>query len=169
MEDLNIKNLRFPVETDSQLIKLSEKFGRTKLDLFKQMVDYFYRTKKDPLDSSDELLQRTVSKNHQNLTGFIKTQEKELLIPMRVEIDRMIGSQKKILDCFNTQILEHNQQSQKQQTEILKQFGQLLQSKEVLKAKFSFILDSYAKARDLSGTRDKDDLIRKTHAQIKML
>jgi hypothetical protein len=63
--------------------------------------------------------------------------------------------------------LEHNQQIQKQQTEILKQFSQLLQSKEVLKAKFAFILESYAKARD--QTRDKGDLLRKTQAQVKML
>jgi hypothetical protein len=167
MEDLNIKNLRFPVETDSQLIKLSEKFGRTKIDLFKQMVDYFYRTKKDPLDTGDEVLKAIIAKNHHNLTGFIKTQEKELLIPVKLDMDRMIGSQKKILDCFNTQILEHNQQIQKQQTELLKQFSQLLQSKEVLKAKFAFILESYAKARDQA--RDKDDLLRKTQAQIKML
>lgn len=167
MEDPNIKNLRFPVETDRQLIKLAEKFGRTKLELFKQMVDYFYRTKKDPLDTGDEALKVLISKNHHNLTGFIKTQEKELLIPLKLDMDRMIGSQKKILDCFNTQILEHNQQLQKQQAELLKQFSQLLQSKEVLKAKFAFILESYAKARDQS--RDKDDLLKKTQAQVKML
>lgn len=169
VNESNTKTLRFSDEVDEKLSKVAQRAGRGKQLFFEQMVDYFYRTKKDPLDSGDEVLQRTISKNHHNLTGFIKTQEKELLIPMRVEIDRMIGSQKKILDCFNTQILEYNQQSQKQQTEILKQFSQMMQSKEVLKAKFVFILEGYAKAREQPGIKDKEELLRKTQAQIKML
>lgn len=164
---VNTKTLRFSDEVDEKLSKIAGRIGRGKQLFFEQMVDYFYRTKKDPLDTGDEVLKTIISKNYHNLTGFIKTQEKELLIPVKLDTDRMIGSQKKILDCFNTQILEHNQQIQKQQTELLKQFSQLLQSKEVLKSKFAFILESYAKARD--QVRDKDDLLRKTQAQIKML
>ncbi|HEY8929828.1 MAG TPA: BfmA/BtgA family mobilization protein [Mucilaginibacter sp.] len=167
MEDINIKNIRFPVETDNRLIKLAERFGRTKLDLFKQMVDYFYRTKKDPLDTNDELLKAAIGKNYHSLTGFVKTQEKELLVPMRVEIDRMISSQKKILDCFNTQILQHN----KQQTELLKQVAQTLQAKEQLKTKFGYILEQYIKAREQPGLSitAKEELIKKAKEQLKLI
>lgn len=167
MEDPNVKNIRFPIETDDRLIKLAERFGRTKLGLFKQMVDYFYRTKKDPLDTNDELLKAAIGKSYHGLTGFVKTQEKELLIPMRVEIDRMIGSQKKILDCFNTQILQHNQQ----QSDALKQVTQSLQAKEQLKIKFLYILEQYNKAREQSGLTAiaKEELIKKAKGQVKLI
>jgi hypothetical protein len=164
------KTLRFSNEVDEKLSKVAQRSGRGKQQFFEQMVEYFYRTKKDPLDSTDELLQRTINKNHQNLTGFIKTQEKELLIPMRVEIDRMIGSQKKILDCFNTQILQHNQQSDRQQTDILKQINQLLQSKEQLKTKFLYLLENYARQMGTTTSgKDKEELLRKAQAQVKIL
>lgn len=168
-KESNTKTLRFSDEVDEKLNKVARRAGRGKQQFFEQMVDYFYRTRKDPLDTNDEFLKSTITKNHQNLTGFIKAQERELLIPMRAEIDRMIGSQKKILDCFNTQILEHNQQSDRQQSDLLKQISQMMQSKEVLKAKFAFILDSYAKAREQAGIKDKEELLKKTQAQIKML
>lgn len=169
MEDLNVKTIRFPVETDAKLVKLADKFGRSKLNLFKQMVDYFYRTKKDPLDVNDELLKNTIIKGHHNLTGFIRTQEQTLLIPMKQDIDRMIGSQVKILDCFNKQILEHNQQSESQHGELLKHITQSLQSKEQLKTKFIYLLDSYAKASLSATAKEKDELINKIRNQVKLL
>ncbi|RKR80001.1 hypothetical protein BDD43_0088 [Mucilaginibacter gracilis] len=165
MEDTNIKNIRFPVETDQQLIKLAEKLGRTKLTVFKQMTEYFYRSRKDPLDFNDDLLKNTIVKGHQNLTGFIKVQEQTLLMPMKQDIDRMIGSQKKILECFNKQILEHNRQSEQQLSALQNQLTASQQSKEQLKSRFVFLLDSYAKA----GTVGKEELLRKIKEQIKSL
>ncbi len=169
MEDLNIKTIRFPVETDSKLIKMADKFGRSKINLFKQMVDYFYRTKKDPLDVNDELLKNTIIKGHQNLTGFIKTQEQTLLIPMKLDVDRMIGSQIKILDCFNKQILEHNQQTGQQQADLIKQINQIQQSKERLKTKFLYLLDSYTKLSMSVSAKEKEELLERIKEQIKIL
>ncbi|HZY35938.1 MAG TPA: BfmA/BtgA family mobilization protein [Mucilaginibacter sp.] len=169
MEDLNIKTIRFPVETDNKLIKMADKFGRSKINLFKQMVDYFYRTKKDPLDVNDELLKNTIIKGHQNLTGFIKTQEQTLLIPMKLDVDRMIGSQIKILDCFNKQILEHNQHSSQQQTDLIKQINQMLQAKEQLKTKFIYLLDGYIKASMTLSAKEKEELLKRTREQVKLL
>lgn len=169
VNEVNTKTLRFSDEVDHKLSKVAQRAGRGKQQFFEQMVEYFYRTKKDPLDINDELLKSTIVKGHHNLTGFIKTQEKDLLIPMRVEIDRMISSQKKILDCFNTQILQHNHESGQKQTEILKQIGQTQQSKEQLKAKFIYILESYSKAAMTASAKEKEELIRRTREQIKIL
>ncbi|WP_147425667.1 BfmA/BtgA family mobilization protein [Mucilaginibacter gracilis] len=169
MEDQNIKNIRFPVETDKHLIRLAEKLGRTKLTVFKQMVEYFYRTKKDPLDINDELLKNTIVKGHQNLTGFIRVQEQTLLMPMKQDMDRMIGSQKKILECFNKQILEHNRQSEQQLTAMQNQLVQGQQNKEQLKARFLYLLDSYAKTSSQGGGINKDDLLIRIKEQVKNL
>ncbi len=48
--DQNIKSVRFPKEVDERLSILTRKLGRTKRMLFVQMVDYFYRSKKYPID-----------------------------------------------------------------------------------------------------------------------
>lgn len=55
MADRNIKSIRYPVAIDGKLEKLALKFGRSKLELFKQMVDYFDKSKKDPSDLNDEV------------------------------------------------------------------------------------------------------------------
>ncbi|MES2275904.1 MAG: BfmA/BtgA family mobilization protein [Bacteroidota bacterium] len=183
MEDLNIKTIRFTVETDAKLTKLADKYGRSKVLFFKLMVDYFYRTKKDPTDVNDELLKNAIIKGTHNLTGFIKTQEQTLLIPMKLDVDRMIGSQQKILDCFNAQILEHNRQSGLQQTEMLgklkqiepflKLIGQQLQSKEQLKSRALLILEDYHKGREqlglMASAKDREDLLKKARERINSL
>jgi len=57
-QDLNIKTIRFPVSADEKLQKLADKTGLTKLAFFIAMVDYFYKSKKDPRDLNDELLKK---------------------------------------------------------------------------------------------------------------
>lgn len=183
MEDLNIKTIRFTVETDEKLTKLADKYGCSKLLFFKLMVDYFYRTKKDPADINDELLKNAIIKGNHNLTGFIKTQEQTLLIPMKLDMDRMIGSQQKILDCFNTQILDYNRQSGSQQVEVLgklkqmepylKLIGQQLQTKEQLKIRALVILEDYHKGREqlglMASAKDKEDLLKKARERVNSL
>lgn len=183
MPDLNIKTIRFPVTTDQHLETLARKLGRSKLQLFIQMVDYFYRTKKDPADLNDEMLKNTLIRNHQNLTGFIKTQEKDLLIPVKQDVERMIGSQKRLLECFNTQILEHNQNLLKNQQAQVQKFAGIdqlmsailikLETKEKLKLKFRYILNQYIKSRDafsaFTSGREKEELIDFTRQQVENL
>ncbi len=121
-EDINVRSVRYPLIVDQKFEKVAQKLGRTKRELFIQMVDYFYKSKKDPKDLNDEMLKNALMKNHKEYIGFIKTQETELLIPTKREVLRMVESQKKVLECFNKDILTHNksvrenQQSQAEKT-----------------------------------------------------
>ena len=115
MEDANNKSVRFNAITGEKFEKVAIKLGRNKRLIFMQMVDYFYRSKKDPLDVNDELLKNTLLKNHKDYIGFIRTQETDLLIPTKREVDRMIQSQKKLLDYFNDHIIKHNENLLKNQ------------------------------------------------------
>jgi hypothetical protein len=83
MKDQNIKTIRFPVTADQKLQKLADKTGLTKLDFFVYMVDYFYKSKKDPRDLNDELLKKELVKRTDTIIGFIKMMEEELLKPLK--------------------------------------------------------------------------------------
>lgn len=76
------KSVRFGGDTDLKFSKLSEKLGRSKQELFGQMVDYFYKSQKDPGDLNDELLKKELGQGINRIIAFIKTQEKEALTPM---------------------------------------------------------------------------------------
>src|SRR5438067_7141255 len=108
MEDINVRSVRYPVVVDQKFEKIALKLGRTKRQVFIQMVDYFYKSKKDPTDLNDELLKNTLLKNHQQYIGFIKTQENMLLVPMKTLMDRISESQRVVIDRFNTEVLTHN-------------------------------------------------------------
>lgn len=85
MEDKATKSVRFNPDTDLKFSKLSEKLGRSKQELFGQMVDYFYKSKKDPGDLNDELLKKELGQGINRIISFIKTQEKEALTPMMAD------------------------------------------------------------------------------------
>src|SRR5476651_2586756 len=107
MEDINVKSVRYPEVTDQKFEKIALKLGRTKRRVFIQMVDYFYKSKKDPLDLNDELLKNTLLKNHQQYIGFIKMQEQMLLVPIKTLMDKIGESQLQIISRFNTEVLTH--------------------------------------------------------------
>jgi hypothetical protein len=183
MEDINVRSVRYPVTVDQKFEKIALKLGRTKRQVFIQMVDYFYKSKKDPLDLNDELLKNARMKNHQQYIGFIKSQENILLIPMKTEMDRVSVSQGKIIDRFNSEVLKHNVDMINKQNvhdQKLNAVGVMmdtiqkgLKSKEALKAQFLFILDSYIKSRDAFGMmtsgREKEELISVTKAQVSLM
>jgi len=183
MEDINVKSIRYPVATDKKLGSLAHKLGRTKKLLFIQMVDYFYRSKKDPVDFNDELLKTTIVKGQKDAVGFIRIQEKELLIPMKRDMTIMIESQKKLIDCFNNQVLaQNNSLLQKQQEQaakfsgydqLMKLISSKLDTKESLKREFSLILDNYIKIRDSYGMmtsgKEKEELANGARYQLKLL
>jgi hypothetical protein len=183
MEDINVRSVRYPVAVDQKFEKIALKLGRTKRQVFIQMVDYFYKSKKDPLDLNDELLKNALMKNHQQYIGFIRNQENMLLIPIKTEMDRMIVSQVKIIESFNTQVLKANTDLlNNQQALALKLTGidalmetisKSQKSKEHLKKQFLFILDGYIKSRDAFGMmtsgREKDELIAVTRSQVSLL
>jgi len=117
------------------------------------MLDYFYRSKKDPTDLNDELLKNTILKGQKEYIGFIRTQETELLIPIKRDSARMVEAMKKIIDCFKAQVLKHNdevlanQMAQSKRTSALSETVSTIEmkiaTKERLKRNFMLILDSY--------------------------
>jgi hypothetical protein len=183
MEDINVRSVRYPVSVDQKFEKIALKLGRTKRQLFIQMVDYFYKSKKDPTDLNDELLKNALMKNHQQYIGFIRTQENMLLVPIKTEMDRVSESQRKIIDRFNTEVLKHNvdvlnnQQTQIQAfnevAHVMNAILKVMKSKETLKEQFLFILDDYIKSREAFGMmtsgREKEELITITKEQVRLL
>lgn len=163
--------------------KVALKLGRSKRLVFTQMVDYFYRSKKDPTDLNDELLKNTILKGQKEYIGFIKTQEAELLIPIKRDVVRMVESQKTIMGCFNSQVLQYNNDALKNQNqqvlsltriqEFIKGISDKVDEKEKLKVKFLSILDTYIRLRDSFGLmtsgKDKEVLIDNTRKQVARL
>jgi hypothetical protein len=183
MEDINVKSVRYPEVTDQKFEKIALKLGRTKRQVFIQMVDYFYKSKKDPMDLNDELLKNTLLKNHQQYIGFIKTQENMLLVPMKTLMDKIGESQLQIINRFNTEVLTHNVDVLNNQHALAAMFGEIgrlmeailqsQKSKDILKAQFISILDAYIKSREaftmMTSGREKEDLVNSVKEQIRLL
>lgn len=183
MQEGNIRSVKFTPAVDQRFEKIAAKFGRNKRTVFVQMVDYFFHTRKDPADLNDEALKTAILKGNQNLTGFIKTQEQSLLIPIRQDTDRMISSQRTILEWLNKEEAAHHNSSantlklHSQKLDdidlLVRQVAKHLQTKEQLKSQFLLIFESYIKARDQFGlmtpAREKEDLINKVKQQLKDL
>ena len=183
MEDINVRSVRYPVVVDQKFEKIALKLSRTKRQVFIQMVDYFYKSKKDPMDLNDELLKNALMKNHQQYIGFIKTQENMLLVPMKTLMDKIGESQRQIIERFNTEVLTHNVDVLNNQHALASMFGEvgrlmdaILQSqksKETLKAQFVSILEVYIKSREaftmMTSGREKEDLITVTKEQVRLL
>jgi hypothetical protein len=183
MEDINVKSVRYPEVTDQKFEKIALKLGRTKRRVFIQMVDYFYKSKKDPMDLNDELLKNTLMKNHQQYVGFIKMQEQMLLVPIRSLMEKLGESQRQIIDRFNTAVLHHNEDvlnNQHALAAMMREIARLMEmilntqmDKETLKAKFLSILESYIKTREgftmMTAVREKEELVATTKKQVNLL
>lgn len=85
MEKKYNKSVRFTDTTDEKFGKVADKLGRSKQDLLADMVDYFYKSKKDPADLNDELLKKELGQGINRIISFIKVQEKDILAPMLAE------------------------------------------------------------------------------------
>lgn len=187
--ETTLRTIKYDMQTAHKMERIALKLGRPQRLVFVQMVDYFHRSKKDPLDVNDELLKNTLLKQHKDYIGFIRTQENDLLIPIKREVDRMTRSQKNIIDFFNG-LQKHNRvvlevdremlAGQKNHSDIMeKVVGSLngisakMESKETLKEKFRYILEGYIRSRDsfgmMTSAKEKDELVRKTKKQIDLL
>lgn len=103
MDKIANKSVRFGRDTDLKFSKLSEKLGRSKQELFGQMVDYFYKSQKDPGDLNDEMLKKELGQGINRIISFIKTQEKEALTPIMAdqrEVQRSLSFLIKQFDAF---------------------------------------------------------------------
>ena len=190
MSEERLRTVKYSPEVDVKFEKVALKLGRSKRVVFVQMVDYFYRSKKDPLDVNDELLKNTLLKQHRDYVGFIKTQETELLVPIKREVARMIENQKKLIEAFNTEVFGANdkllkgqkgivekqeRQAQKfaESDELIRMVQVKMRNAEQLKRQFLLILEGYIKRRDAFGimtpAKEKEELILTTRQQVKLL
>lgn len=172
MEQENVNTVKYPAQLDIKFAKVALSLGLTKRELFVKMVEYFYRTKKDPTDINDELMKNTLTKNHKAYTSFIKAQENLLLIPMKESMDRMITNQKEIVKYFNEQVINANKTIIKNLNTTENLIAKSLQDKEKLKVVFLQILNHYIKNREELGTfktREKEELADTIRNQIKNL
>ncbi len=181
--DLNIKTIRFPITADSKLQKMAEKTGLTKIEFFIAMVDYFYKSKKDPRDLNDELLKKELVKRSDNIIGFIRTLEDQLLRPLVKSFDRITNSQGSIVKFFNEHIITHNKEQKAayatQQATLnnihtsVKRIETVQQAKDITKRKCLEILNFYIQQREAMGMMtkqvDKDGLIENVRQQMKNL
>jgi len=179
----SLRTVKYSVQDDGKFEKIALKLGRSKRQVFSQMIDYFYRSKKDPLDFNDELLKNTILKGQKEYIGFIKTQEKELLIPIKRDAVRMIETLKKIVDCFNSLVLKHNDEVIGNQLAQAKNLSALsmsverieikMETKQKLKERFLFLLNNYIKERDsfnmMTSSKEKEELSKLTRKQIELL
>lgn len=184
-----LRTIKYNEQTAGKMNKIAQKLGRPNRLVFAQMVDYFFRSKKDPLDFNDELLKNTLLKQHKDHIGFIRVQEKDLLIPIKTDVSRMISSQDNI-DNFLKELeqgLEQLTNRQNELSSVTKSYGQKLlgtdeilkgissklAGKEQLKKQFHYILSTFIKNRDafnmMTPTKDKEELIKITRNQIDLL
>lgn len=169
MEQENVNTVKYPASLDVKFSKVATALGLTKRELFVKMVDYFYRTKKDPADHNDEQLKTSLAKNHKAYTSFIKAQENLLLIPMKESMDKMIANQKDIVKYFNEQVLNANRNIIKSINNTESMLTSALENKEKLKAGFLLILNNYILNREELGafkTREKEELADHARKQV---
>lgn len=160
MEDINIKSVRYPKATDEKLEKISLKLGRTKKLVVIQMVNYFYGTKKDPVDFNDELLKKELVNGVNRIISFFKKQEKDFLLPMFTDSNGLIIIAKEHTEYFKI-IWQHLQREEKKSDGISNRMAQLekeiarthqyYNEKSKLKSSFREILNYYINQRESLG------------------
>jgi len=177
--DKNVKSVRFSKEVDSKLVIVARKLGRTKRDIIAHMIDYFYRSKKDPSDLNDEMLKKELSSGISRILSFIRKQEDDLLLPIfrmsdehsnliKLEItlsNKIIANQTKLGNLS----LEHKK-SLIEQRNILDQLSQQLSNKQALKLLFKDLLEYYIKERESLGwqvsTQKREELAKRVRIAL---
>lgn len=181
------RTVRYSQQTADKFDKIGLKLGRDNRLVFAQMVDYFYKSKKDPVDLNDELLKNTILKQQKEYIGFIKTQETELLIPVKRDLGRLIDFEQKVynlalktlpkqIETLNSGVVFQNQQIKDLEANLERKIQAIthnLVAKDQLKRQFLTILESYAKAREnfgvMSPKQEKEALLQSTRSLIQNL
>ena len=160
MEDINTKSVRYPVATDVKLDKIALKLGRTKKTTVIQMVEYFYRSKKDPLDLNDELLKKELVNGNNRIIGFFKTQEKDFLLPIFTDAGTLVTIAKqhtlyiKDIGRHMVQDLENAKKLAEGMNTLQRGIAKTqtyLGDKALLKSRFSKLLEYYITQRESVG------------------
>lgn len=178
-----LRNVKYSASDAVKFEKVALKLGRTKRVVFSQMVDYFHRTRKDPLDIGDELLRNTMLKGQKDQIGFIRTQESELLIPIKRDVSRMAEAMWSIVGSFNSQVLAHNREVLDGHAQLAKSLSLVFElvgsvdrkarSAEKLKRSFALLLEGYIREREAFGmmtpSKEKEELAERFRRQIELL
>lgn len=158
--DPNSKSVRYPQEVDDRLSLLARKLGRTKRELVIQMVDYFYKSKKDPADLNDEMLKKELSSGISRILSFIRKQESDLLVPiysMTSELSTLAKLQGKATKAIAEAQLKGNADVRESVSHLklldsdLKRLIVALAEKDKLKSGFRKILEHYIAQRETLG------------------
>ncbi|HEY4327505.1 MAG TPA: hypothetical protein VGN20_26205 [Mucilaginibacter sp.] len=129
------------------------------------------------------MLKNAINKKTDNIISLIKTQEQDILIPLKKNAERVITIQGGLVDHFNKHIVRFNDeqrvvyQTQANQianiVEYLQTIDRLQFDKTSLKERFSFILEIYIRASEQMGMMtkqaEKDNLIEQVGKQVKTL
>ncbi|MFZ4862236.1 hypothetical protein ACL9RF_08620 [Sphingobacterium sp. Mn56C] len=146
------------------------------------MIDYFYKSKKDPADLNDELLKKELSSGVSRILDFIRKQESDLLAPM-FRLSDEVSNLLKLDVTLTNKILENqynlgaisNEHKNKliDQTKLLEQLVIGLSSKQQLKKEFRKILAHYISNREALGwhssTPKKEELVQKVRFALDQL
>lgn len=160
MEDINVKSIRYPVTVDEKLEQLSTKYGRPKRLFFIQMVDYFYKSKKDPADLNDEVLKKELSVGVNRILSFIRKQESDFLLPIFTNTNGLTIILKEHTNYFKGigQYLIKDEDQTKvihlRMTSLERAIAKTqtnLDDKTTLKANFKMILEYYITHRESLG------------------
>ena len=182
MKERETNSIRYPKETDDKMQKLSKTLRRSKKDIFCQMVDYFYRSKKDPADPADEMLKRELSSGINRILSFIRQQEKDFLLPLFSDSGNLKTAsfrQMEILEGIARHLLGESEKTTvltNRSDQIINGIKHLIskqKEKELLKEQFSQLLDYYIAEREemgwsTAGTK-KEELMRRVKNSLKSL
>ena len=146
------------------------------------MVDYFYRSKKDPSDFGDELLKKELSSGISRILSFIRQQEKDFLLPLFTDSGVLKTAslrQKEVLEGIGKHLLTESEQTAiltKRSEQIINGLKYLIskqKEKEILKDQFSQLLDYYINQREEMGwttsSVKKEELIAHVKQSLKNL
>lgn len=118
MTKKDIYSIRYPAEVDDKLEKLSQGLKRSKKELFCQMVDYFYRSKKDPADWGDEILKKQLSSGINRIISFIRQQEKYFILPLFTDsgiIKNSSAKQIHLLEAIGKHLVAESEKNKRSQ------------------------------------------------------
>lgn len=160
MEDAINKSVRFNALIGEKFEKVATKLGRNKRLVFMQMVDYFYHSKKDPIDLSDELLKKELANGINRVLSFVKRQEGDFLLPIFTDTASLTIIVKEHTTYFKAigQYLADNEENTKELGKRMVSLDQAigktqkyLDEKSVLKLRFKKILEYYINRRESLG------------------
>ncbi|KFF18842.1 BfmA/BtgA family mobilization protein [Chryseobacterium sp. JM1] len=182
MKQRDTNSIRYPQEVDLKLEKLAQNLHRSKKDIFCQMVDYFYRSKKDPADSGDEILKKDLSSGISRILSFIKQQEKDFLLPLFSDAGLLKAAatrQTELLERIARHLLAESEKTGTivlHNEHLLKGLKLLLakqKEKDLLKQQFSELLEYYISQREEMGWATtaikKEELIAHVRQSLKYL